>query len=369
MKYIIFALYSGSNLSEKVVSESRLLSIFNTNNLIIFLVIIFAIAIILLFVFLFIPKLNKNPKKYFQRYLKVRENLDRIDEEYAKKKLSFDDYVQNQFDYAKEYEHLIKYLSQFPEYKEELKSYKLNRPKINEKTNKHASNEDRKNVETINYFIKILSPVAAQYRKEEVYQAILDENYSRVVAEGIVYGLEKSGIQFNSVVNTSSRKGIDLVDELLENKKQSQNKQKEQEKTNVAEKQKYTMPNIMDKTKYLSKKAMQEQDIDKSTNIEKPKDSPKSEIPDDFFKSTTDSKDKIEPTIIALKDLIKKQSQKTNFDEPVTFSKFPENNQPSSESTKKGLLDSIKNIFKSKKNKHTVSEVNDIFDNINKKLE
>ena len=126
MNKIILALYFGCNLAENVASDSKLYSIFTYNNLIIMLIVMFVILIISILVFLIIPKINKTPKKYYQRYLIVRKELDKIDELYARRKLSFENYAFTQFHYAKEYEHLIEYLSQFPEYKDKLKSYKLN---------------------------------------------------------------------------------------------------------------------------------------------------------------------------------------------------------------------------------------------------
>lgn len=372
MKYILLAYYSGSKLAENIAFDSKLSAIFNINNLVIFLVVMIIVLTISIFVFLILPEINKTPKKYYQRYLKVREELEKIDKLYARRKLSFENYAFTQFHYAKEYEHLIDYLSQFPEYKDKLKSYKLNHLKTNTKTER-LSEEEKKNAEIINYFIRVLAPVAVYYRKNEVYQAILDEDFSKTIADGIINGLEKLEVKFNSKVLSENRKGIDLVDELIY-KKQDKNKQKKQEKT-------YEMPNVMDQSKYLSMKAKQEKDNatdTKTPDIEKPKETPKAEIlepqpkeiPDDFFKSTADSKVGAEPTNIALKDLIKKQPQNLNFENTVTYSKFSEKSQPSIEPppAKKGLLSSIKNVFKSKKNTHSVSEINDIFDNIDKKL-
>lgn len=373
MNKIILALYFGSNLAENVASDSKLSSIFTYNNLIIMLIVMLVILIISLLVFLIIPKINKTPKKYYQRYLIVRKELDKIDELYARRKLSFENYAFTQFHYAKEYEHLIEYLSQFPEYKDKLKSYKLNYLRTQEQPEKHLSEEEKKNAEIINYFIRVLGPVAPYYRKNEVYQAILDEKFSKVIAEGIIKGLEKIGVKFNSKEISENRKGIELVDKLLLDK-QDKIKQKEQEQP-----KKYTMPDVIDKSIYLSRKAAQEKEkqekekIVKPVEPEKPKEvsktekiEPQIEIRDDFFESTTDSIKVSEPTTISLKDLIKKESQKPMFEKITTVSKYPE--ESSKPATKKGLFKSIKNIFKPKRKYHSVSEINDIFENIEKKL-
>lgn len=426
MNNIILDVYYGSQLAQSI-SDASSSSIFNQETFFIFLAIVIVIFIASIFVFLLIPKINRTPKKYYDRYLAVRKELERIDELYASRKLSFQNYAYTQFHYAKEYEHIIDYLSKFPEYKVKLKNYKLNTVKLRETEIETApQKKENKEIEIIKYFIKVLTPVADYYRKDEIRQALLDERYSVEIADGVMKGLEKVGAEFNTKEITDNRKAIDLVDGLLENKinkKQEQIKQKEQVTPIKPEKPKsYTMPEIMDNSKYLSKKVapdnnqiIKSETIEKSKNssrsvitdksksnyksviidkpialpkpaivdkpkalpkpavIEKPKDIPKPVIVEKpkiepqktVFESTTNSKTIAESTTIELKDLIKNESKKPIFEELTTFSKYSEGDQSTNQ---KGVLSSIKSIFKTKDNSHSVSEINDIFKNIDKKL-
>lgn len=425
MGKIILDVYFGSKLAEELSSEANTATIFNSNNLFILSVIIFVTLVITIIVFLIIPKINKTPKKYYQRYLLVRKELERIDELYAKRKLSFENYAYTQFHYAKEYEHIIEYLSQFPEYKSKLKSYKLNLLKQREADKlPELSEKEIKDLETTNYFIKVLTPVAIYYRKEEIHQALLDEGYSKEISAGVIKGLEKADVDFNSKEITDNRKAIELVDVLLETKKeqhqtkpkdinQIKDKQMDLSKPIVAEKSKsIPMPEILDNLKYTSKKATKDttevnrpivldkskrssklkvidrpmalpkpivqdkplslpkpvviekpKDVSKPVVIEKPKEAQKTE-PKITNEPKADSKT-IESTTIDLNELIKNKPEKPVFEELTTFSKYTSDNQPAKQ---KNVLTSIKSIFKSKDNSHSVSEINDIFKNIDKKL-
>lgn len=344
MSNIILALYFGSKLAENIASDSAISNIFNYNTLIILLVVVFVVLIISIFVFLIIPRINKTPKKYYQRYLLVRKELEKIDELYAKRRLSFENYVYTQFHYAKEYEHLIEYLSQYPEYRVKLKTYKLNITKTKESIDLSIlSEKERRNLDTTNYFITFLLPVAEYYRKDEIYQAILDEGYSKEISDGVVKGLEKHGINFNSKEMSENRKAVDLVDSLLDKKWRS-------EKTGV--KEKITTPD-----KYYSSDSKK---IESTDNVKEVSEVSQSNI----FSNNVDSKGSLNTdTTINLSDLIKEKSDKLklpNFLRDQALGKDPKD--------EKDTPLSINKILKSKNNSHSVSEINDIFKNIDKKL-
>lgn len=341
MNNIILDLYFGSKLAENIASDSNLSSIFNYNVLIILLVVMVVVLIISIFVFFIIPRINKTPKKYYQRYLIVRGELEKIDELYAKRKLSFENYAHTQFHYAKEYEHLIEYLCQFPEYKDKLKTYKLNIKKTDSIDLASLSDKEKRNIDTTRYFIKFLLPVAEYYRKDEIYQAILDEGYSREISEGIISGLEKYGINFNSKEMSENRKAVDLVDSLLSNKSLSEKKDT---------KGKMAVPN---KSNFSNIKEKDSKDKDDSGDYQ-----------NNIFSNKEASKSNLNaPTTIDLSDLIKEKSDK------LKFADFSSNQGPAKGyKNEKEVLISIKQILNSKNNPHSISEINDIFENIDKKL-
>lgn len=319
MSGIILDVYFGSKLAQDLSKDTSFTNIFNLHNALYFIFFILIVFVLSVLFFYIIPKINRTPKKYYKRYLAVRKELEKIDELYAKRKLSFEDYVYTQFHYAKEYEHIINYLSKYPEYKILLKNYKLTVLRVNESSSgKDTSEQERKKAELINYFSNLLRPVVCYYKKSEVYQALLDENYAKDIAEGVVVTLDNSGVEFNSK-ELDKHKHIDELDFLLESKRRKQDKQ-----------------------------------------ITTPKEQPKQTT--EMSKETKGLQK--ESTIIDLAELTKQKPAKNYFDELTTFSKYPDK----SPSKKEGLFSSIFSKGTPKGKKYSVSEINDVFSKIEKIL-
>lgn len=329
MNNIILDIYFGSQLADNLSESDAYSKIFNINNMTLFVTFLFIILIITIFVFVILPKTSKNPKRYFERYLKVRQELERIDQLYARRKMSFKEYSFTQFHYAKEYEHIVEYLFQFPEYKSKLRNYKITA------TNSIKSEPNiKKGYNTADYFVRILEPVAVYYKKSEIYQALLDEGYSKEISETVVNKLEEQGTAFNTKEITEDRKSIELVDVLLEEK----NKKKEKQ-----------LP-------YSSLTAVKNKSDKQEILI-----APESKI---ILNNKNDIKITEAPTIIDLKDLDKSKSETPEFEEKITYSKYSEEK---AENKKKGLFKSFSGIFKPQKNP-SISDINDIFKNIEEKL-
>lgn len=340
MKQIILDVYFGNQLVDNLAESDAFPKIFNLNTLIFLISFLFFILLLSVFIFIIMPKLSRTPKKYYERYLAVRQELEKIDQLYAKRKMPFAEYSFTQFHYAKEYEQIIDYLSGFPEYKSKLKNYKLITARSNTEPEKKLNDVEKKEQDTVNYFVRVLTPSAVYYKKAEIYQALLDEGYSKKISEKVVNKLDESGIEFGSKEQTQNRKAIELVDVLLEEK---------------------------NKIKEASKSESPKETGSPLSVIETPKiqtEEPKSPTPKVIFNNPNDVKILDAPTIIDLKDLDKSKNTKQNFGEPVTYSKY-DNYKFVAE--KKTFFGSIFGALKPQKTP-SVSEINDIFKNIEKKL-
>ncbi|MFA5746144.1 MAG: hypothetical protein WCX82_03775 [archaeon] len=296
MNNIFLDVYLGSKLAESISSDTTISNLFTYNNL--FYLGIFLIGTFFIFFvsFFLIPKLFRNPQNYFKRYIVIREEMANIDELYTRKKMSFEDYSFAQFHYAKEYEHIIVYLSKFPQYKEKLQSYKISVVKIRETEESKLNNTDKQQLSTINYYVDLLRNPAVFYQKKEIYQAFLDEGYIPDIAEKVVSKLEDMGVEFASQDKDENHKINDLVNSLLASKK--------------------------------------------------------SELNYNFN------------TSINLKDLSTNKKTSPNFGETTTtFSKLSKS-KTENKDEKPLFWSTVKGIFKSKERPHTVTEINDIFKDI-----
>lgn len=185
---------------------------------------IYIIGVFLFFYIFFIitffirPLMKKNPLKYYNRYLEIREEMEKIDALYNQKKITFPDYSYAQFNYAKEYEALVVFLSKFPEYKQRLQSYKLDGPEVNLKKNTSEEKKDQVRLNQINFLTDLLLPKAKYYREEEVEQAILDEGFSKEVSYLVVNKLKRQGLEFGSEKLEKTNKVIDLVNKIFPTK-------------------------------------------------------------------------------------------------------------------------------------------------------
>lgn len=342
MKQIILDLYYGNQLVDNLAESDAFPKIFNLNTLIFLISFLFFILLLSVFIFIIMPRLSKNPKKYYERYLTVRQELEKIDELYARRKMSFSEYSFTQFHYAKEYEYIIDYLSNFPEYKSKLKNYKLTIARLkNTDTETKLTDKEKKEQDTINHFVKVLMLPAVYYKKTEIYQALLDEGYSKEISERIVNKLAQLDVEFDSKEITQNRKAIELVDVLLEAK----NKKKEEAIELESQKETGLPLSVIDTDK---------KQIDETK-------SPSSKI---IFTNPNDVKIQDASTTIDLKELDRSKNRKPNSGEPVIYSRYDD---------KKVIVEKksvISSIFGTAKSHSTpsVSEINDIFKNIEKKL-
>ena len=234
----------------------------------------------------------KNPETYFERYKVIREEIAKVDSLYLKKELSFEEYTFALFNYAKEYEIIVSFLSKYPEYKSKLQSYVIKG--VSQESN--IRSPDRKKQDTVDYLFDLLRAQKKYYSRSEIRQALLDEGFERNITELVLTKLDNYTVGYESDIKEDKSKIIDMINSLLS----------KQEKPEIRK---------------------------EAENID-------------------------------LSDLSKKK--KSVFDnEPITFEKYPTKIK---EEKKETVLSSIKNLFKSKPKVHTVSEINDVFADIEKRL-
>lgn len=215
----ILDLYYGDHLINAVsnAQTSFFSGLFSSGYIYIIGVFLFLLFLVIL-TFFILPFIKKNPLKYYKRYLEIREEMGKIDELYNQKKITFPDYSYAQFNYAKEYETLVVFLSKFPEYKQRLQSYKLDGPEVNIKKNTSEEKRDQIRLNQINFLTDLLLPKAKYYREEEVEQAILDEGFSKEVSYLVVNKLKRQGLEFGSEKLEKTNKVIDLVNKIFPTK-------------------------------------------------------------------------------------------------------------------------------------------------------
>lgn len=273
-------------------SISSLFDILNNPVLIYVFLIIFGV-ILLFFLIFFIMSKFKNPASYYERYKVIREEIAKVDDLYLKKKLSFEDYTFALFNYAKEYELIVSFLSKYPEYKPKLQSYTLKSvfPKEN-----YTNTEEKKKQERIFFFADLLRPHIKYYSRTEIEQALLDEGFTRDIAILILNKLDTFNLKYGTESKAERNAVVNIINSLL-------------------------------------------------SKQEKP----------ELYKGTSS---------FDLSDLSKKK--KNVFDnEPVTFEKYP---VKAKIEEKKTFLSSITGIFKTKEKEHSVSEINDVFADIERRL-
>ncbi len=217
---IILDVYFGEKLLENQESYHLFSQLFTSNTLFYF-ILVFAFFYFLFIIYIFIiPLYKKDPSKCFERYLKVRDHLKRIDELYNKKEIDYEDYVFAQFNYAKEYEQIIKFLSNFKEYKAKLKSYKITSSSdsvVSE--NKFKSKFDQ----TIDFLYDLLLPQTKYYSKNELKQAILDENYSLDIAEKVIFKMNQNQVLFCVKNKVKTPKIANFINSLIGESKTNSN--------------------------------------------------------------------------------------------------------------------------------------------------
>lgn len=211
MNRVILDIYFGQQIAENAVVHSWV-EIFNEASTYIYIGIILFLLIFLLSFLL--PKLFKSPKSYFKRYKQVREEMHKIDELYSTKKLSFEEYSFAQFHYAKEYEKIVKYLSQFPQYSSQLQSYKIKEAESREKEYQKR-NVDKSVLNDADFLFDLLRPYGKYYTKDEIRQVILDEGFNIDIANLVLEKLERVHINFGSETKMDESKLVSILNSLL----------------------------------------------------------------------------------------------------------------------------------------------------------
>ncbi len=336
MYQILLTIYSGGSLINDPLQKSLTDTI--PQNTWIYLIIGFTFIFLLYVLFTFIlPSSKKDPEKLFKEYQEVRKSIADIDELYNNKKLSYDEYVSLQWESAKEYERLILLLSKFPAYKQKLKSYNLVATSYKEIINatndeKQLTAEEKNKQSKVDYLYNLLLPRAKYFSEDEIKLAIRDEGFSRDIIIGVIQKIKESGVVFGSEVELKSNRIADFVNTLFASKTQnididheiiaSNKKNMDEYWKNLSKKQA-----IIKDEKYVVidvREAVQSKD-------DKPITAPVSNP------IVTLSKDETKSTITIRK--------------------------------KGGIIEAFKVLFSKKKPKtHSVSEINDVFKDIEKSL-
>lgn len=212
---MILNIYYGEQLLEKSGLTGFFDGIFSS--VIFYFGLILAIFL-LIFLYIFIIKplmFKKNPEKIYKRYLLLRNEMERIDDLFAKKQINFEDYVFAQFNNAKEYEQIIIVLSKYPEYKSKIKSYTIAYSKNQKEEEKKYSKEDLVFIKNVNWLYEILYPKVKYYTKEEVLQGILDEGYSQKIANTVVSKFIRDGVTFSSQIYYPVKKTSLFINKLF----------------------------------------------------------------------------------------------------------------------------------------------------------
>lgn len=188
--------------------------------------IVFIIIILILSLYLFlylVPLVLKSPKKAYKRYIKIREKLEIVENLYENKKITFEEYSFSQFNYAKEYELLVSYLSKYPNYKVLLKPYKLREIENRETKYDGAVGKKIEKEKIADFLYDLLLPHARYYSSREIEQAVIDEGYTKEIATLVVNKMHKNDVEFLSENRLEQNKIINLINYLFAKNKEIEN--------------------------------------------------------------------------------------------------------------------------------------------------
>lgn len=298
----ILDLYYGDHLAT-VASKGQISffdGLFSSNYVYIIGAFIFFYILFLLFFFI-IPLFKKNPLRYYKRYLEIRTEIQKIDDLYNKRKINFEDYSYAQFNYAKEYENIVTFLSKYPEYKERLESYRLEGPEVESTKDSFEEKQQQKKINQINYLTNLLLPKAKYYREQEVEQAILDEGFTKEISVGVINKLEKQGVVFGSETREKTNRLVNLVNKIMPTK-----------------------------------------EITETSNMQNRSN---------------------ENTIDLRNTVYTPKQQNKNYVNQINYSETKE-----TQKEKENIFGNLKNLLSSKKKNHSISEINDIFKDIEQSL-
>lgn len=195
-------------------SIASLLDILN-NPLLIYIFITVIGVLLLFFVLFYILSKFKNPQSCFERYKIIREEMAKIDDLYQKKKLSFEEYTFALFNYAKEYEVLVSFLSKYPNYKSSLKNYT---PSVIPKYD-YNNVEEKKKQDNVFYFSDLLRPYIKYYSRMELERALLDEGFTKDYVVLILNKLDSFNLKYGTESRTDKLTVINMINSLLSNQK------------------------------------------------------------------------------------------------------------------------------------------------------
>jgi len=201
-------------------------------NLIFFvIIIIFGLTIFLIFSFLILPLFKRSPEKLYKKYLYLRDEMQKIDDQYSAKKIIFDEYVSLQFLNAQEYYAIVKQLAANPDFKSKLKGYTLkdNFEKSSSSFRQSAPvkltpNEMEK--KQVDKLCEVLKPKASMYTKEDIYAVLLSDGFSNKLIESVIRELINQNVVFSKKASSPEvKKDLSLfLDNLFESKSDESNK-------------------------------------------------------------------------------------------------------------------------------------------------
>jgi len=211
---IFLEMYFGEDLLSKTVASKNIFDAVVQSAYFYFILAFVFLYVFFVILFFIAPLFRRKPEKMYKRYLQVREEMQKIDDQYVGKKLTHEDYIYAQFNYAKEYEFLITKLSIYPEYKQKLQSYKVvTTTGESEKSNisKAVAEQNR----AVTFLYDLLLSHAKYYNIDEVRTAILDEGYSNEIAKQVIFKLASSGVIFGVEVKTKTSRVANIVNSMF----------------------------------------------------------------------------------------------------------------------------------------------------------
>ncbi len=216
---VVLGVYFGESLVQEPIKQT----IFDTipqNALFYFILVFIFLFIFIIIFYLIVPLFNLYPKIQYQKYLYLRGEMEKIDEAYSERKISFDDYVYAQFNYAKEYERITFNLVKIPEYKLKLQSYKLTHDTEEEirqyaQEKRELTEKEKLRQKQVSLLYDLLCEQAKYFNSEEIKQAILDEGFPTDIAIEVVAKIKAVGVKFNSEVKLKENKVATFVNTLF----------------------------------------------------------------------------------------------------------------------------------------------------------
>jgi len=209
--FVDFAEQLGEDFTVSAFLESLFSSVF-------FYAAIIFILFLLIFLFFFLIKpavSEENPERLYKKYLKLKEDMSKIDDLFLMREISYQDYVYAQFNNANEYEKTIIALSQHPEYKGRLKTDSIMHSRERDQEEKNLYKTGYLLKRKIDLLCEILAPQAKYYTKDELRQGVLDQGYGINIADGVVEKLADDGASFGSEGKQRKKKTNKLFSKLV----------------------------------------------------------------------------------------------------------------------------------------------------------